>query len=110
MEPNDYVRALVRRWPIIAIGALIGAAIAFLGTDPKPAPIRRTFTATHTLLATDQSQFNANSPIGTITFAQVPVFATTGEVPRRVAQQLNWQGTPAADFDASLNGSLGSAL
>ena len=96
VEPIDYVRALVRRWPIIAIGALIGAAIAFLGTDPKPAPVRRTFTATHTLLATDQSQFNANAPIGTITFAQVPVFATTGEVPRRVAQQLNWPGAPAA--------------
>ena len=36
MEPIEYVRALIRRWPIIAIGALLGAAFAFVGTDPSP--------------------------------------------------------------------------
>ncbi len=42
MEPIDYVRALVRRWPIIAIGAFLGALFAFIGTrsrvpaDPGP--------------------------------------------------------------------------
>ena len=40
MEPIEYVRALARRWPIIALGALIGAAFAFLGTDPEPEPIQ----------------------------------------------------------------------
>ena len=35
VEPIEYVRALIRRWPIIAIGALIGAAFAFVGTDPE---------------------------------------------------------------------------
>ena len=58
MEPIDYVRVLIRRWPIIAIGALIGATFAFIGTDPEPEPIRNTYTATHTLLVNDaQSQF-----------------------------------------------------
>jgi Mrp family chromosome partitioning ATPase/capsular polysaccharide biosynthesis protein len=96
MEPIDYVRGLIRRWPIIAIGAFIGAAFAFVGTDPKPAPATSTFTATHTLLITEPTQFGQQPLVGTITFNQVPVFATTGEVPRRVAQELGYEGAPAA--------------
>ena len=70
MEPIDYVRALLRRWPLIVIAALIGAAFAFLGTDPEPEPIETNFQATHTLLADATS---TNQSVGTITFAQVPV-------------------------------------
>ena len=95
MEPIDYVRVLIRRWPIIAVCALIGALFAFLGTDPKPEPIQTTYRATNTLLSST-SQFGSQSLIGTITFAQVPVFATTGEVPRLVAEKLGYNGPPAA--------------
>lgn len=95
MEPIEYVRALLRRWPIIAVAAFIGALFAFLGTDPEPEPIQTRYTAAHTLLVTN-TQFGSQSLIGTITFAQVPVFATRGEVPRRVAEQLNYPGAPAA--------------
>ena len=95
MEPIEYVRALIRRWPIIAIGALIGAAFAFLGTDPEPEPVQSTYTATHTLLVTEgQTQFGGQPLVGTVTFAQVPVFATTGEVPRLVAEELGYDGAP----------------
>ncbi len=93
MEPIDYVRAILRRWPLIVIGALIGAAFAFLGTDPEPEPIETSYQATHTLLA---DATDSNQSVGTITFAQVPVFATTGEVPRRVAEQLEYDGNPAS--------------
>ena len=34
--------------------------------------------------------------VGTVTFAQVPVFATTGEVPRLVAEDLGYEGAPAS--------------
>jgi Mrp family chromosome partitioning ATPase len=95
MEPIEYVRALLRRWPIIAIAAFIGAAFAFVGTDPEPEPVRTTYTATHTLLVTN-TQFGSQSLIGTITFAQVPVFATRGVVPERVAEALGYNGVPAA--------------
>jgi uncharacterized protein involved in exopolysaccharide biosynthesis len=89
VEPIEYVRVLIRRWPIIAIGTLIGALFAFLGTDPAPEPIRSTYTATHTLLVTEeQLQFGGQAQVGTVTFAQVPVFATAGEVPRLVAEKL----------------------
>jgi Mrp family chromosome partitioning ATPase/capsular polysaccharide biosynthesis protein len=96
MEPIDYVRALIRRWPIVAVGAFIGAFFAFLGTDSRPPPPTSTYAATNTLLVTQPIQLGQQQPVGTITFAQVPVFATTGEVPRRVAQQLGYQGVPAS--------------
>ena len=95
MEPIEYLRTLLRRWPIIAIGAFLGAAFAFVGTDANPQPQRNEFRATHTLLSTLQS-FNADSQVGTITFAQVPVFAPTGGVPERAAEKLGWDGPPAA--------------
>lgn len=95
MEPTEYARVLIRRWPIIAVCALIGAAFAFAGTDPEPEPIRQTYRATHTQLSST-SEFSTQSLIGTITFAQVPVFATTGEVPRLAAEDLGYQGPPAA--------------
>src|SRR6187431_2771433 len=95
MEPIDYVRVLIRRWPIIAVCALIGALFAFVGTDPEPEPIQTTYRATNTLLSST-SQFGSQSLIGTITFAQVPVFATTGKVPRLVAEKLGYNGPPAA--------------
>src|SRR4051812_26946423 len=96
MEPIDYVRALIRRWPIIAVGAFTGAMFAFLGTDPRPPPATSTYSATHTLLVTEPTQFSQQQLVGTITFAQVPVFATTGEVPRRAADRLGYDGAPAS--------------
>ncbi|MGA9279581.1 MAG: hypothetical protein WBV89_21725, partial [Ilumatobacter sp.] len=94
MEPVEYIRILLRRWPIIAVCALIGAGFAFVGTDPEPEPIQETYLARHTLLSSTD-QFGSQPLIGTITFAQVPIFATTGEVPRLAAEQLEYSGPPA---------------
>ncbi len=98
MEPIDYVRALIRRWPIIAIGAFLGAFFAFVLTPSQSAEssaVQSQYRATHTMLSTLQT-FSATSEVGTVTFAQVPVFATTGEVPRLAAEELGWSGPPAA--------------
>ena len=43
-----------------------------------------------------QLQFGGQTLVGTVTFAQVPVFATTGEVPRLVAEELGYDGAPAS--------------
>ena len=43
-----------------------------------------------------QLQFGGQTLVGTVTFAQVPVFATTGEVPRLVAEELGYEGAPAS--------------
>jgi Mrp family chromosome partitioning ATPase len=95
VEPIEYVRALIRRWPIIAVAAFIGAAFAFIGTEAEPEPVTSTYTAAHTVLVSTP-EFGQQSLVGTTSFAQIPVFATTGEVPRAVAEQLDYGGPPAA--------------
>jgi Mrp family chromosome partitioning ATPase len=95
MEPIDYLRALKRRWPIVAVATLIGAIAAFLTTPAEPTPIERSYLATHTMLVADPT-LGIEQRVGTVTLAQVPLFTTTGEVPRRVADQLGWTGAPAA--------------
>lgn len=96
MEPIEYVRTLIRRWPIIAVAAFIGALFAFFGTQAKPTPIESSFTARHTLLVNTNQYVSTQTQIGTITLAQVPLFATVGEVPRLVAEKLGFTGPPAA--------------
>jgi Mrp family chromosome partitioning ATPase len=98
VEPIDYVRALIRRWPIIAISAFMGAFFAFVMTptgSSASADVQSQYRATHTMLSTLQT-VSSTSSVGTVTFAQVPVFATTGEVPRLAAEKLGWSGPPAA--------------
>ena len=63
MEPIEYLRALIRRWPIIAVCAFIGALFAFVGTDPEPEPITTTYRATHSLLSSTSSQFGSQAQI-----------------------------------------------
>ncbi len=95
MEPVEYLRALVRRWPIIAVAALIGAALTYAGTDARPAPIEITYQAVNTLLVTDNAN-NGFMRVGSLSLNQVPTLATTGVVPERVAKVLDYQGAPAA--------------
>ena len=90
-ETNETWRAVKRLWPLIVLSTLLGGAAAFVATPSTVRPIVRSYRATATMLAS-----NGNGQIGTVTFNQVPVFATTGEVPRRVKAILKWPGEPAA--------------
>lgn len=96
MESSEYLQALKRRWPIVVICALAAAVLAFVLT---PAPKQRVsvvpaasqYRAENTMLVR-----NPGGVVGTIGFNQVPLFATTGEVPRRAAEKLGYTGPPAA--------------
>lgn len=94
MDPLEYLRAIVRRWPIVLILTLVGGVLGFLSASERPQEIRSYYRATHTMLSTAQS-YSPNMMVGTVTFAQIPVFATTGEVPRIVAEQVGYSGPPA---------------
>ncbi|MEO6122951.1 MAG: hypothetical protein ABIR32_04520 [Ilumatobacteraceae bacterium] len=87
--------ALRRRWWVILVLAVVGVVA---GALPKPAKVAErsslvTYTATDTLLSNDtdvaQSGTTAVSP------NQVPLFATVGEVPKRVKATLNFPGSEA---------------
>ena len=89
-ETNEYLRAVKRLWPIIVIATLLGMAAAFFATPAQVSPLLRTYRATHTMLLNGDG-----GQVATVTFKQLPLFATTGEVPRRVAAKVKWTGAPA---------------
>ncbi len=95
MDLLDYLRALRRRWWIPMVCVAIGVALVFSSTPAEPPPPVTTYQAAHTLLISSDpaSGGSASLPIGV---NQFPLFATTGEVPRRVAAAVGWDGPPAA--------------
>lgn len=87
--PNSPLVALRQRWWLVVGFALLGA---FFGAIPSPGNVEEqatSYLATHTMLAngTDSS---------VIAPTQVTLFATAGEVPKRVAEQVGFDGSPAA--------------
>ncbi len=85
MEPLDYLRALKRRWPIVLAAALLGGLVAWL-LAPAPETIdeQRSYTATHTLF--DDPNAPGSTDVGLSTIA---LLAGTGEIPRRVAEEVD---------------------
>jgi len=91
VELNDYLRVLQRRWLIVAIATLFGLAVGFFTASDGPTAIN--YTATQTL-SVIQPTANASAPSESFTASQLAVYATVGEVPRRVAEELDYPGTP----------------
>jgi len=92
MTQNSPLDSLRRRWWVVALFVVAGAAAGALPAPAEVEEVDRTFTATHTLLLNDTS----SQTIGTVISPnQVSLFVTTGEVPARVAEQLDFTGNPA---------------
>ena len=92
MNPVEYLRILRRRWPVIA--AIVGAALAaaWLTTTVVPVgPPIRFYEATTVILNTGE----LNVP-GIANLNTVAALTTVGEVPRRVAEKINYLGDPVA--------------
>jgi Mrp family chromosome partitioning ATPase len=74
------------------------AAGAALGALPEPARVEEqslttTYSATHTLLLNNpEAAFSSNVAVSP---SQISLFATNGEVPRRVAEQVGFDGSGA---------------
>jgi len=98
MDKNSLTWALRRHWLVIVGLTLLGALV---GALPDPTVARDTPTsvttwrAAHTLLisSTSAGQSILNDPV---TFNQLQLFATVGEVPARVADTLAYDGPAAA--------------
>jgi len=94
MESPSLLDAARRRWWIVLLLAIAGFV---LGALPEPAKVDErseftTFYARHVMLVNNQESIGdaAVSP------DQVALLATAGEVPKRVAEQLGFDGSPAA--------------
>ena len=85
MERVDYLGGLRRRWFIIVAAVGLGMLGAWLTRSVGPATAGRYEAATPVLGSTDPAITN---------LATLSALTTLGEVPRRVASRLNYEGDP----------------
>jgi capsular exopolysaccharide synthesis family protein len=93
VDLSHYLRGIGRRWKVILAGVLVALAVGwFLSPDETaPAPRSTVYEATTYLLSSAESaDVRAGSNLQT-----VAALATLGEVPRRVAQEIDYEGDPS---------------
>jgi capsular exopolysaccharide synthesis family protein len=100
VELLEYVRIAKRRWLVLVVGLVLGAAAGLL-TAPSGSKAATSspagFTARATLALNPDAARTAstgNNSAG-LTINAMAFYATTGEVPRRAAKELNYEGDPA---------------
>ncbi len=93
MSNSSLLGAIARRWWIVILIAIAGATA---GAIPEPEKVDeqvRSFTATHTMVL---NETDPNQQAGTVISPnQVTLFVTTGEVPARAADAIDFNGNPA---------------
>ena len=94
MDLTAYARILRQRWQLVLLPFLAAAVLAVLtapDTDQTPTtPAVSTYTATATLI-TSPTQALGTMPVS---LATVALYATTGEIPKRAARELDYRGEP----------------
>ena len=95
LEPASILSAARRRWWVIVLLAALGGLVGAIPSSQRSVDATTTWTASHTLLLSTTS-VNDSVFSDPVAFNQLQLFAVTGEVPRRVAEVLNYPGVPAA--------------
>jgi capsular exopolysaccharide synthesis family protein len=93
VDLSHYLRGIGRRWKVILAAVLVALAVGwYLSPDETaPAPRSTVYEATTYLLSSAESaDVRAGSNLQT-----VAALATLGEVPRRVAQEIDYEGDPS---------------
>lgn len=97
MDPVHYLKILRRRWVVVVLAPLLAIAAGWV-TAPRGGAGRidpqLTYSATHTLLQ-EATADSGNANGGAISLGRVQLFATTGEIPRRVVERLGLDTDPA---------------
>lgn len=111
MDPVEYLRAFRRRWPIVAAALVLTLGAGWLATAasnpdrPQAAPAGTTFQATTLLLNVGSSEGTTQSGLGGLSTAAA--LATVGEVPRRAANKIGFEGS-AAELASQVQASANS--
>ncbi|MDZ7673833.1 MAG: P-loop NTPase [Acidimicrobiales bacterium] len=102
VTPQQFLRMLARRWPIVLVLALVGALLGWITTpDQAQAEDDTVYRATNV------SFIDAGAPTG-LTPAQIAFLVTLDEVPVLASEQLDEPPQDLADqVDARYNGELG---
>jgi Mrp family chromosome partitioning ATPase/capsular polysaccharide biosynthesis protein len=92
MDILDYLRALRRRWRVILLVTLVAAAAAAVTTPSqaqrREVPVGTVYQATTTLLKAPEVE-------AALDLATIRLYVTTGDIPRRAAEELGYEGAPA---------------
>lgn len=100
MTLHEYWKVIRHRWLLIVACLLVAAGIAFLVTPASGDTTKRvgSYTATATLLVgsgAQPGQVNQGGSFESASLGRVMLFVTTGEIPKRAAAALGFQGDPA---------------
>ena len=87
VESSSVMVALRRWWWVVLAITALGAAAGAVPEPAKSVSAAVSYNATHTLLVADSTDPN-NVTGGYAIFNQIPLFATTGEVPKRAVAQI----------------------
>ena len=92
MEPVEYLRIFRRRWRVVAATVVVAVAAAFVTTITSPPQEKTTepvsYEATTILVGSGGSSALSNP-------STAAALVTVGDVPAKVAEELNFDGTPA---------------
>ena len=93
MEAIEYLRALRRRWRLVALAIVLALGAGWLTySTPQEVKENRSYAATTTLWSTGTSSISIGSSRATPGLQTLAEFVTVGEVPERVAKELNREG------------------
>lgn len=95
MSGSRPIDALRRFWWVVVLFGLAGAAAGGIPQPDNAADATVRWTASHTILVSDSSD-NGSLFTNPLAFNQLQLFATTGEVPSRAAEAIDYDGAPAA--------------
>ncbi len=93
MQVTNYLRILRQRWLLVmlpCIAALLVAGFTLPDEEEASEPVVNTYQATATLI-TSATPSSDQEPLS---LATVALFATTGDIPERAAELLDYQGEP----------------
>jgi polysaccharide biosynthesis transport protein len=90
MEPLEYLRVFRRRWRLLVSCVLVAGVAAWVTTPATPSLDAAEYEASHTIIR----DTSASGDTPTQSLATVNLLVKTGDVPRRAAERLGYEGNP----------------
>jgi capsular polysaccharide biosynthesis protein len=96
VNAREYLKVIRRKWPVMLACALAAGLVMWVVTPAKPPPVERvsSYSATATLIVNTPPS-SADEPAPQVSFDRMALYITTGDIPVRVAEQVDYPGEPA---------------
>jgi capsular exopolysaccharide synthesis family protein len=111
MNLMDYFSAIRRRWVVVVAAVMVALVAGFAITSTvKPKPARPSAYTARTLLLNLSASIPNGAPTSALGAFIAASLTETGEIPRRVDEALNYEGTPiqlARKIDATVERDTG---